>query len=56
MKYQQPKFLIGFGKQFRDNYDETFKPKCDRCGEPMEEVKCKLICNQCGFSRDCSDP
>ena len=56
MKYQQPKFLIGFGKQYRDNYDDTFKPKCDRCGELMEEVKCKLICNQCGYSRDCSDP
>jgi ribosomal protein L37E len=29
---------------------------CDRCGERMDERKCKIICPTCGFFRDCSDP
>jgi anaerobic ribonucleoside-triphosphate reductase len=29
---------------------------CERCGERMNEVKCKILCPNCGYSRDCSDP
>jgi len=29
---------------------------CDICGCPMLDVHCKLICRNCGFMRDCSDP
>jgi carbonic anhydrase/acetyltransferase-like protein (isoleucine patch superfamily) len=29
---------------------------CDLCGHPMLDVHCKLVCEQCGFKRDCSDP
>lgn len=29
---------------------------CDICGEPMLDLHCKLICEHCGFKRDCSDP
>jgi len=29
---------------------------CERCGERMEEVHCKIVCKKCGLSRDCSDP
>ena len=29
---------------------------CERCGEQMEEQKCKIICRKCGLTRDCSDP
>jgi hypothetical protein len=29
---------------------------CDRCGERMEERKCKIVCGNCGACRDCSDP
>lgn len=54
MKYLEPKFTIGFSQKARDNW--PFDPKCDRCGELMEEIKCKLICKKCGYSRDCSDP
>lgn len=40
---------------------ETAKPGekiywCDLCGAPMLDFHCKLICRQCGFKRDCSDP
>jgi hypothetical protein len=30
--------------------------RCDICGFPMLDVHCKLICRNCGFMRDCSDP
>jgi len=29
---------------------------CERCGERMEERKCKIVCANCGFLRDCADP
>ncbi|MBI4637476.1 MAG: hypothetical protein HY727_14105 [Candidatus Rokubacteria bacterium] len=29
---------------------------CERCGERMVEVHCKIVCNNCGMLRDCSDP
>jgi ribosomal protein L37E len=29
---------------------------CDRCGERMYESHCKIICPNCGYLRDCSDP
>jgi hypothetical protein len=31
-------------------------PLCDLCGYPMRESHCKLVCDQCGYTRDCSDP
>lgn len=29
---------------------------CDLCGGPMLERHCRLICVQCGYQRDCTDP
>jgi ribosomal protein L37E len=29
---------------------------CDACGGPTFELRCKIICRRCGFTRDCSDP
>ena len=29
---------------------------CDLCGNEMLNLHCKLICEQCGYKRDCSDP
>ncbi|MEK6926387.1 MAG: hypothetical protein AABW50_03860 [Nanoarchaeota archaeon] len=26
------------------------------CGTETEEIKCKIICPNCGSKRDCSDP
>ena len=33
--------------------DEFF---CDLCGAEMLNLHCKLICERCGYKRDCSDP
>ena len=32
------------------------QPLCDICGHPLAQRNCKLICTNCGFRRDCSDP
>lgn len=56
MKYLEPKFTVGYTGATRKNWDKIFKPKCDRCGEILNEEKCKLRCPNCGFTRDCSDP
>ena len=29
---------------------------CDVCGGRMVAHKCKLQCERCGYTRDCSDP
>ena len=29
---------------------------CERCGERMDERKCKILSPNCGYYRDCSDP
>jgi hypothetical protein len=29
---------------------------CERCGERMDERQCKIVCGNCGYVRDCSDP
>lgn len=34
--------------------DEVFY--CDLCGYVMLNLHCKLICERCGYKRDCSDP
>ena len=29
---------------------------CEVCGSEMYGLHCKLICPNCGYRRDCSDP
>ena len=29
---------------------------CDICGARMIERQCKILCPNCGYTRDCSDP
>lgn len=29
---------------------------CDLCGTSMYSFHCRLVCPNCGFQRDCSDP
>ena len=33
--------------------DDTY---CWVCGAAIVEVHCKIVCKNCGFTRDCSDP
>jgi hypothetical protein len=34
-------------------FDDTC---CWVCGAAIVEVHCKIVCQKCGFTRDCSDP
>lgn len=29
---------------------------CDLCGATMFEHNCKIVCPNCGYKRDCTDP
>jgi hypothetical protein len=29
---------------------------CELCGGPVLDRHCKVVCLNCGFQRDCSDP
>lgn len=29
---------------------------CERCGHEMYDRHCKVVCPNCGYLRDCSDP
>jgi 8-oxo-dGTP diphosphatase len=38
---------------------ETTEPSgedCEVCGAEMFGLHCKLVCPNCGYRRDCSDP
>lgn len=30
--------------------------ECEACGVEMYGLHCKLVCPNCGYRRDCSDP
>ena len=34
----------------------TAAQTCERCGHDMYDRHCKVICPNCGYLRDCSDP
>jgi hypothetical protein len=35
---------------------ETSGEDCEICGSEMYGLHCKLVCPNCGYRRDCSDP
>jgi hypothetical protein len=42
---------------FDPNYDATKPIWCEVCGSEMHYVAaCKILCSNCGYRRDCSDP
>ncbi len=45
----------------RADYDPSFDPDapivCERCSAVMRYTgNCKIVCGNCGYMRDCSDP
>ena len=39
--------------------EERLEPsgeECEVCGTEMYGLHCKLVCPNCGYRRDCSDP
>ena len=35
---------------------DVLAERCEACGTAMYGLHCKLVCPNCGFKRDCSDP
>ena len=35
---------------------ELSEEECELCGMEMFGLHCKLVCPNCGYRRDCSDP
>jgi hypothetical protein len=35
---------------------QTSGEECELCGTEMFGLHCKLVCPNCGYRRDCSDP
>lgn len=46
----------GYSFEHRFCDDSSGVPICDICNSEMFGLHCKLICNNCGYIRDCSDP
>lgn len=36
--------------------DHTASVVCELCGGPVLDRHCKILCLNCGYQRDCSDP
>ncbi len=41
---------------YRPLYTPEDDTTCWVCGGPVVKRHCKIICQVCGFTRDCSDP
>ena len=44
------------GEQSRTAPETESDFRCDVCDGPAFELHCKIICRECGYTRDCSDP
>lgn len=42
---------------FDPDYDPAAPIECEVCGSEMRYIAaCKILCSNCGYKRDCSDP
>ena len=42
---------------FDPDYDPSAPIECECCGSTMKYIAaCKILCSNCGYKRDCSDP
>jgi len=39
-----------------DPVDVRDLQECEACGTKMYGLHCKIVCPNCGYKRDCSDP
>jgi hypothetical protein len=41
---------------FRRTLSSSENALCWICGAAIVDIHCKIVCQNCGFTRDCSDP
>ncbi|CAA9446611.1 MAG: Chaperone protein DnaJ [uncultured Rubrobacteraceae bacterium] len=44
------------GREKPSERREVVVERCEACGTEMYGLHCKLVCPNCGYKRDCSDP
>ena len=52
-------FAVSEEQTQKEQAPETPQPsgqECEICGMEMFGLHCKLVCPNCGYRRDCSDP
>jgi uncharacterized OB-fold protein len=50
------RLLHGAGRERGTGERELVAERCEACGTEMYGLHCKLVCPNCGYKRDCSDP
>jgi hypothetical protein len=55
------RILLQMGEEQTQQHEtgEALEPSgedCEVCGSEMYGLHCKLVCPNCGYRRDCSDP
>ena len=50
------RLLRGAGQKRAAGEREVVAERCEACGTEMYGLHCKLVCPNCGYKRDCSDP
>jgi rubrerythrin len=50
------RLLHGAGQERPTGEREVAAERCEACGTEMYGLHCKLVCPNCGYKRDCSDP
>jgi rubrerythrin len=59
---QEPRpriLLLMTDERVQQEATEALEPSgedCEICGSEMYGLHCKLVCPNCGYRRDCSDP
>ena len=50
------RLLHGAGRGRETEERMVVAERCEACGTEMYGLHCKLVCPNCGYKRDCSDP
>lgn len=50
------RILRGVGQKQVAEERKVSVERCEACGTEMYGLHCKLVCPNCGYKRDCSDP
>ena len=53
---ERARVLLGMNQGRATEEREVVTERCEACGTEMYGLHCKLVCPNCGYKRDCSDP
>ena len=53
---ERTRILRGMSQERETEERVVVAERCEACGTEMYGLHCKLVCPNCGYKRDCSDP